>query len=105
MDGESDEREGIAVNEVAPWRQRCYQRGRLLVLLNPFYFLLSISLISWLHMSDLVFAWLILIGVLVGLTSLVFGILAKAPEGWLKWALIVVACGETFFWWFMSVGL
>jgi len=56
-------------------------------------------------MSDQIWGSLILVGVLIGLVSLVFAILASAPERWLKWVLIVAACGETLWWWFMSVGL
>ena len=91
--------------EIPSWRLKCYQGGRLLVLLNPLYFLISISLGSLLHMSDQIWGNLILVGVLVGLASLVLGILGDAPESWLKWALIIVACGETLWWWFMAVGL
>jgi uncharacterized membrane protein YjjB (DUF3815 family) len=75
------------------------------VLLNPLYFLVSISFGGGLHMSDQIWGSLILVGVLIGLVSLVFAILASAPERWLKWVLIVAACGETLWWWFMSVGL
>lgn len=52
--------------EVPSWRRKCYQGGRLLVLLNPLYFLISISFGGWLHMSDEIWGSLILVGVWLG---------------------------------------
>jgi hypothetical protein len=77
------------------------------VLLNPLYFILSNAVVGWLHMSDWAWVHFMQVGWLVGLIALVFGILAKAPDGeaWLRWALIVVAFGEWLFWSLIGVGM
>lgn len=86
-------------------REWCYRIGRLLVLLNPIYWFASVSLVGEFHFSDAVLGWLILGGVFIGLASVVFCAIGKAHQTWQKWALVVVACGETFWWWLMAVGM
>ena len=71
-------------------------------MLNPLYFLIAINLLRRLHWTDIVWGNCIAAGVLVGLVSVVCGLLGPSPR---RWPLIVAACGETFVWWFMAVGL
>jgi hypothetical protein len=83
------------------WRVTALEMGIGILVLNALYWVISVWLMRNYHFSSNTWGYFISCGILAGLTSLVCGLIGKGSG---RWAVVIVACGETFFWWLMAVG-
>jgi len=102
VEGVVTKHERVAMSEIAPWRERLATASLILVILNPIYWFVGVNLAVRFHAPDNTWGNLIVVGVFVGIASLVCGMFGKGSQ---RRRLIFAASIETFLWWFMAVGL
>jgi len=91
------------MREISQWRKGVATTSLALVIINPIYWFIVVKVISSrFQLSDNVWGNLIVAGVLIGIVSLVCAFFGAGSN---RWKLVIAAFVETFFWWFMAVGL
>ena len=84
------------------WRDRIAAGSLAAVILNPIYWIGVVSIAPRFHPSDKVWGNFIFAGFLIGIVSFICGLFGKGSR---RVGLVVAAFVETFFWWFMAIGL
>ena len=84
------------------WRDRIAAVSLAVVILNPIYWIAFVSIAPRFHPSDKIWGNFIATGFLIGVGSLICGLFGKGSR---RLGLVVAAFVETFFWWFMAIGL
>ena len=90
------------MSDVRPWRKAAYQTGLAIVLVNPLYWLIGMTIVRRIGASDRVLGNLIAVGFLMVLVSALSGALGTGRN---RWAVVTAASIQTSCWWFMAVGL
>jgi hypothetical protein len=86
-----------------PWRDRALQAGFVLMWTNISYWAFIFPFQGMdLFSSEKSYGYVVVIGFLLGVGTLVCGLIGKGRR---RWAMVTVAFVETLWWWFMAVGL
>jgi hypothetical protein len=83
-------------------REKSFAIGKYVLIANGIYFFSALITLNFLHLSDKVWGNAIAFGFLLGVVSILLILFGKGMK---KLPIFLVACGETFIWWFMAIGL
>jgi hypothetical protein len=87
---------------VAPgWREKALKTSVVLVLINPAYYFVAISVGSEWKASEAIWIHFLQVGWLMAFVSLVCAAIGRGPH---RWKSVVAAAIENLFWWFMGIG-